>query len=309
MVGMKTLAKTRFRAALLVAPQGLLLKEAADVLNSLASQAEALVVTTDSSQPPRFCLYPIICYPHPASKGYTIDLAGGYSKYLGHLTASGRRRFRQALERLALANDGKADFRVYRSRTEVAAFVRAAAAVTPKTHQWQRSKMGVAGTDDEIAGMEKDAERDAFRGYVLFIQGRPTAFCSCFALDDVLHGNLIGYDPDFRQLSPGFALLHLLLESLFEDRFRTFDLGPDGFDYKVALSTGTYDRLDVFYLPTTVRNVIWTLAHRSFSRAMSSLSLLRKRLQPAISWRSRRPASSPRRPSRQPHCKPSDVHR
>ena len=279
MLGMRTLARTQFQAGVLrrqdqSCPNP---KEAASYLSTLPRSVQGLSVTVKPEDAGSFQLFPTVRYPHRPGKGFEIDLRMGHAAYLAQLDSAGRRRFRRAVEKYRELNGGDIDFRVYRTRLEAEEYVRLAAQVTPKTHQWKENRMGV--TTEDLQTIQADAERDAFRGYLLFLNDAPIAYCSSYGLGDVVVGDRIGFDPEQRACYPGFALLALLLEELFQDRFETLDLGPDGFDYKSSIATRLYETVDVFFLRPTPRWMVWALAHRSFSRLNRGLSSLKSRLR------------------------------
>src|SRR5260370_29046087 len=73
---------------------------------------------------------------------------------------------------------------------------------------------------------------------------------------------IIGYDPEYRQFSPGTILLLRIIEALFaEHRFRLFDLGGHTADYKAVHATGSIDYLRVIWMPITAKNLALVAAH------------------------------------------------
>src|SRR5947207_769833 len=64
------------------------------------------------------------------------------------------------------------------------------------------------------------ASRDAMRGYLLFHRGTAIAYACCTVIGDCLRFRCIGYDPGFRDLSPGIILVYAALRTAIgEGRF------------------------------------------------------------------------------------------
>jgi CelD/BcsL family acetyltransferase involved in cellulose biosynthesis len=102
----------------------------------------------------------------------------------------------------------------------------------------------------------------------------------CRTETDIITYLIIGYDPEYRQFSPGTILLLRIVEALFaEHRFRLFDLGGHAADYKAFHATGSIDYLRVIWMPITAKNLTLVGAHwislqawrgASFAKTISS---------------------------------------
>jgi CelD/BcsL family acetyltransferase involved in cellulose biosynthesis len=96
-------------------------------------------------------------------------------------------------------------------------------------------------------------EHGWFRGYVLYLDGKPVAFH---------HGELYGgrfrlgrpgYDPDFASLRVGVYLLLYLIEDLCRDETaRVLDYGAGDADYKRRLGTRSWQEDNVIIFAPTV---------------------------------------------------------
>jgi CelD/BcsL family acetyltransferase involved in cellulose biosynthesis len=92
--------------------------------------------------------------------------------------------------------------------------------------------------------------------------GKPISYGMCRTETDIITYLIIGYDPEYRQFSPGTILLLRIVEALFaEHRFRVFDLGGHAADYKAFHATGSIDYLRVIWMPITSKNLALVGAH------------------------------------------------
>src|SRR5271166_1701115 len=78
-------------------------------------------------------------------------------------------------------------------------------------------------------------ERDAVRGYLLFIGGAAVAYAYGTVCGDCLRFRNIGFDPAFADLSPGIVLTYRALgEAIGEARFSLIDFGSGEAQYKTV---------------------------------------------------------------------------
>jgi hypothetical protein len=72
------------------------------------------------------------------------------------------------------------------------------------------------------------AQRGQFRGHIAYIGGKPCAFiCGEMNRHGVFYAQVTGFDPQYRKLSPGTALLIRLIRDLIENTdCKLLDLGP-----------------------------------------------------------------------------------
>ena len=201
-------------------------------------------------------------------KRYCIDLSSGsFTKYLANFSSNTRNRMKRQLRYFASHSGGKVDFRSYASPDEIIEFREHAIAVSRLSYQ-SRMGWGFPETDDFRAQLRDEAQNGRARGYLLMQRDGPVAFGLCRADGDVLTYVIIGYDPKFAKFSPGTILLLRIIEDLFtEQRFRLFDLGGHGTDFKAFHATGSVDYARVIWFPTTPKHFILVGVHHSLHLA------------------------------------------
>jgi CelD/BcsL family acetyltransferase involved in cellulose biosynthesis len=223
-----------------------------------------------------------LCYAiYPAYRRYYVDIDGDYEAYLCRFRGKTRQTWRRKLTKLERASGGQVCWRTFKHAEEMAEFHRLACQIAKTTYQEKLYNSGILDTPVFLEQLERNAESDLVRGYVLYLKQRPIAYNYCYAIDDVLVSSKIGYDPEFAQLSPGVVLFHLILEKLFgRDRFRRFDFGRGEFAYKEHYATAQERCIDVFYFPRTAGNLAFIAAHfgttllsRSVSRSLAAIGV------------------------------------
>ena len=203
-----------------------------------------------------------------------VRTIGGFAEYLAKF--SGKTRYnltRKAKKYLEAA--GPAPLKIYRTPDELGAFLAAAATLASKTYQARVFGNQLPNTPEFVAHARALAAEGRTRGVILEHQGRPACFW-WFTLDSgVLLSEFTGFDAELRALSPGTALLYMLLPSLFEDpAVEVLDFGEGDNDYKRLFATESRRCAEVFWLrvrPSTVAMVGIETALVKLRQAMKPL--------------------------------------
>jgi len=107
----------------------------------------------------------------------------------------------------------------------------------------------------------------------------PAAYALCMRQGDALIYSTIGYDPQYKDLSPGTVLLYLILQRLFaEQRFRIFDfVGGGDYGYKTMFSTGSLDYARVLWFPWSLKNFALVGLHYLSRRLWDLVSAFKRK--------------------------------
>ena len=124
------------------------------------------------------------------------------------------------------------DFRVMQRPEEVEVFLRDAEKISRLAYQW---KFGGGVHNDQNTRQElmRLAENGILRCYIVYLRGNPCAF----GWGKLSYGKFsfqsTGYDPQYRKLSPGTALMIRMIRDLIENtNCKVFDFrwgGEDGY--------------------------------------------------------------------------------
>ena len=236
-------------------------------------------------------------------KRYLVDLSiGSFADYLHRFSSNTRNRLKRQLRHLIQRAGGPIDVLSYTSPHEISEFRQHAIAVSRVSYQ---SKIGWGFPESEEYKIHliSEATKGRLRGYILMAAGKPISYGMCRTEADIITYLIIGYDPEYRQFSPGTILLLRIVEALFaEHRFRLFDLGGHAADYKAFHATGSIGYLRVIWMPITAKNLALVGAHwislqawRGASFAKTICSNIARRLAARLSAGRANPPTKPER--------------
>jgi hypothetical protein len=194
---------------------------------------------------------------------FYAELDRGFEHWLGTLSSKSRSTLKRKVKKLAERSGGALDLRCYRTAAEVDEFYRHARAVSALTYQERLLRSGLPEGEAALSAMRELAKRDAMRGWILFLEGRPVAYLYAPATGPTLIYAHLGYDPDVADLSPGTVLQFEAMRELMEKRrFRLFDFTEGEGQHKRLFSTGEVECVDLLLLKPTPANLLagWSLS-------------------------------------------------
>ncbi len=202
----------------------------------------------------------LLCYVPSEYRHYSADLSGTFQDYLNRLSSKTRANLQRKVRRL---QQHGVEFRVFRSAEELLIFHPLARRVSRRTYQENLLKTGLPDTPAFNAELRSRGEQDTARAFLLLKDDSPIAYLYSPADRGVLLYEYLGYDPEYRQLSPGTVLQYLALESLFaEQRFTMFDFEEGEGQHKQMFANRSQDCADVFLFAPTSRAKALIRAHR-----------------------------------------------
>jgi CelD/BcsL family acetyltransferase involved in cellulose biosynthesis len=190
------------------------------------------------------------------------SLEGTFEDYLSGFSSKSRSTLKRKVRKLAEASGGALDLGCYQTPEQVEEFYRYARAVSALTYQERLLNAGLPEGEPFLEEMRSFAARDAMRGWVLFLGGRPVSYLYAPADGAALVYLYLGYDPQFADLSPGTVLQYEAMRQLMgEGRFRLFDFTEGEGQHKRFFSTGDVECLDLLLLKPTAANLLagWSL--------------------------------------------------
>lgn len=247
---------TRVNATSLVVPSKGILSD--DKMPSVSKKASGVFFSSHptSGLLPKmsFCEGHIRYVPSQYRRFYT-DLTGTFDDYEKKFSAKTRVNLKKKIRKFTEASGGKIKWSVSRTPVELLEFYKYARQISSMTYQEKLLDAGIPTGDDFQQKMLALAAQGQARGYLLFLNDEPIAYVYCPIEDGVVIYLSVGYDPKYREHSPGTVLQYLLLESLFaEKKFRIFDFTEGEGPHKEFFSTGSVPCADVYFFNLTVRN-------------------------------------------------------
>jgi CelD/BcsL family acetyltransferase involved in cellulose biosynthesis len=187
---------------------------------------------------------------------YLIDVNGSFADYMKKFTSKTRNKLKRYIKWFAEAGNGKPHYRLFRKPDEMLEFHALASDIAAKTYQARLIGNQLPATDEFRDGMVARAARGDAWGALLYHDGKAAAFWYFTHDGTICVSEFTGFDTQYRELSPGTALICLTLEKIFDEkRFSLFDFGEGEADYKEMFSTRSQRCAEVFYLRPSARNL------------------------------------------------------
>jgi len=203
-----------------------------------------------------------LCYVRNRRLTHYIDLRGSFADYVKEFSHKRRNTLQRNVRKLAASFGGAMECKPYRGPDGVTEFHRLARQVAVKTYQEKLFDGAIPGSAEFVAGLQKRALDDSFRGFVLLVERRPVSYMYLVIDDGVAELRYLGYDPQFAESSPGTVLMYLALEHIFaEDGLRFLNLSFGEGQMKKVFGRGTFMQGGLYYFRWTARNVIAVYAH------------------------------------------------
>ena len=212
---------------------------------------------------------------------YYVAFTGTFDEYLKHhFSKKPRYNLQRSVRKFAEWSGGKIAWAEMNSPADMEKFHMLAVAISQRSYQRELGR-GFGKSAGSRRNHVKQAGEGLVRGYVLMHQERPVAFAFCKIKGEVISYHKVGYDPDFRDRSPGTVLLYLILERLFESKeFRHMDFGETNFFYKSFFATDHQlcaQTLHFRWRPSSLIAVVMHLGATVLSKMGSSaLAMLRR---------------------------------
>ena len=213
---------------------------------------------------------------------FYASLEGSFDQYLAGFSSKSRSTVKRKLRRFADQGGGSLHLRLYAGPQAVEEFYGHARAVSARSYQERLLQAGLPEGEAALAAMRDLAARDAMRGWILFLDGRPVSYLYAPAEGATLIYAHLGYDPEVAHLSPGTVLQCEAMRQLMEEgRFRLFDFTEGEGQHKRLFSTGEVECVDLLLLKPTAANLFagWSLAAFDGAVALAKRLVLRLRLE------------------------------
>ncbi|MGN7998549.1 GNAT family N-acetyltransferase [Sphingomonas sp. 22176] len=247
MVGARTLASVRRRLARVPLTLAEARAGCCATLPPLPSEAQGYLVTSlPEAQCKALLGGGMLGFVRQRYTRFYIDLSLGFDAWFAGLSANTRQGLKRKAKRLG------GEVRCYRTPAEMADFHPLARALSVRTYQ---ERLLGAGLPEDLAALQRLAEAEAVRAWLLLLEGRPVAYLCCPAVGDTLVYAHVGHDPDFAALSPGAVLQLAALRDLFaEGRFASFDFTEGEGQHKRQMASGGVACVDLMLLRPTLAN-------------------------------------------------------
>lgn len=165
------------------------------------------------------------------------------------MSGSRGKHIRSSARKLQAHADGALKIVCYRNPSDLDRLFRDAEAIAKQTYQ-RGLRAGFSDTDDIRKRLDLAAKKGWLRANLLYIGDRPVAFWIGMLYGERFVSEYMGYDPEFRQFSPGMVLIMRVIEGFCVrvdgDIVTELDFGLGHAEYKAALCTKTWDEAPIY---------------------------------------------------------------
>jgi CelD/BcsL family acetyltransferase involved in cellulose biosynthesis len=209
-----------------------------------------------------------------------------------------RRKYKNVQNRFA----GKVQIRCFRSPADLEQAIAEMEEIASKTDRRRVFGLGFFNTPQIREQMVVAAEKGWLRIYILYLEKKPAAFWRGTVYGHCLQGDNVGYDPVWREFSPGIFLFLNILEALPEDDIKSVDLGYGNtqFNQRLGDLRSVESRLHI-YAPT-LRGILLNLLNTAIPCATDCARFLLQRAH-WLEWARR----ASRKHLAQQHHKPCPI--
>jgi len=208
-----------------------------------------------------------------------IDMTGDFQSYLGHFSGKTRSTLRRKARKLeseaAQVGGGAVVIREFRTPAEITEFLDLALPLSRRTYQARMLDAGLPDDDAARSEMMELAVQDNLRCYLLFFRGIPISYLFLPIKGTSVIYAYLGYDEEYRRLSPGTVLQLHALEQLFaERRYRYFDFTEGDGPHKAMFGNRSMDACSFFLLRATPGNRLLLASLKIFDAAVAGAKAL-----------------------------------
>jgi hypothetical protein len=216
---------------------------------------------------------------HVAEVGvhWELDLPGSVDELKRTLSKRTRQNLNNYANRLKRDFGDSLEVRVFEDPAEIDELFRDVETVAAKTYQ---RGLGVAFGDTPAHRRRTQLcmERGWFRGYVLYLEGRPVAFGVGERYHGTYRAGRPGYDPDFAGYRPGTYLLLWSIDDLCRDpEVSVLDLGLGDAEFKRRFCNRGWEEASVAIYAPRLRPIALNLTRSALLKGTGQVKQLASR--------------------------------
>lgn len=195
----------------------------------------------------------------PKSQGHEILVVpDSIDEIYRRMSGTRREGIRRGIRKFLMRADGKARIECYRHESELDLLFRDAEEVAKKTYQ-RGLGAGFANTLEVRERVGLAARKGWLRAYLLYVDDCPVAFWIGTIYNESFTSEYLGYDPKFRQFSPGMFLIMRVIEGFCSraggDVVKELDFGLGDAEYKAALCSRGWLEASIYIFAPTLKGM------------------------------------------------------
>lgn len=218
--------------------------------------------------------------PYSPYNRYFISIKGKFENYLDTFSGKTKSTLKRKVNKLRKACQGGLRFVPYEDSNRIEEFLDSATILSKKTYQHRLLGLGLNDSRGFREHVRYLAEHEAVKGYLLFDGDRPVSYILGKCVNGILSYDHVGYDPFYKEYSPGTVLMYLTLEHLFEqESVSVFDFTEGEGAHKELFATNKMKCADLYFFPSKIKNYAFILVHFSFHAVFEGISDLTEKLR------------------------------
>jgi hypothetical protein len=213
----------------------------------------------------------------PRGKPYKrrlINLPDSFEEYLGTLPSKARKDIKKSLRKFYDLYQDSFSVRNYSSLNEIDELFDVLSDVSSKTYQAKHLGLGLSKNSHIYNEFMEGARHGYSNCYVLYINEKPISWRLGYCFENVFYSHHVGYDPDYKGISPG-VILHLLsIKALIysDKKIRIIDLLYG--DNEVKKKVSNFDRVEsnLYLFPKNIQGYFNYYTMKYFDRSIEIFS-------------------------------------
>jgi hypothetical protein len=210
----------------------------------------------------------------PAQEHDLMAVPGSIEEVYRRMSGSRREGIRRGMRKFLAHAEGKARIVCYRDAADLDRLFLDAEQIAGKTYQ-RGLGAGFSDTPEVRRRLELAARKGWLRAYLLYVGDRPCSFWIGMLYQGAFVSEYLGYDPEFRKLSPGMFLIMRVIEDFCRaaegDTVTELDFGLGHAEYKGALCSKSWLEAPVYIFSPTLKGMSLK-AMRTATRAADGLA-------------------------------------
>jgi GNAT acetyltransferase-like protein len=186
-----------------------------------------------------------------------LIIPGNFEAIYGRMSPKHRKNIKREIRQL-FSEKNAARIRCYDQESDLGELFAVVEAIAAKTYQ-RGLKAGFADNSQVRERLGLAAQKGWLRANVLYIEERPVAFWIGMLYHGSFVSEYLGYDPEFRRLSPGIVLIMRVIEGFCTrangDVVQDLDFGLGDAEYKSALCSENWMEAPVYIFSPTLRGL------------------------------------------------------
>ena len=195
---------------------------------------------------------------------YLMLVPNSIDEVYRQMSGTRRKHVRSSIRKLEEHAAGAPKIVCYKDVAELDRMFHDAEEIASKTYQ-RGLGAGFSATPDVQRRLGLAAEKGWLRANILYLGDLPVAFWIGMVYGQTFVSEYMGYDPKFRQSSPGMVLIMRVIEGFCRqanaDRITELDFGLGAAEYKAVLGSKSWREAAVFIFSPTMKGLLLKSVH------------------------------------------------